>query len=490
MPPSFTPPSLDLHSFDLFDTLIARRCLDPLSLYAMVEQHAGLPGLAQARSQAGHALWSASQDHSTLDIYTLAVRELKAQVSAADLAQLEFECELEQCIPVRRHLEQLTPRSLIISDMHHPRWQIEHLLAQAASCVGVRWPQALYLSNRGKHDGVAWAELQATCGHLQHVGDNLHSDVQQAQAHGHQATHSVWALPTPAEQLLIQQGFRPVALAARAARLRCIGHSDAASAQLGLWMSDFVFPILALGAVWLHALARKQGIRVLLFVGRDGGVWQRVFRQLYPDMPTQHLYASRTALTQGSSDFHAYVQQQLAPLSPETTLMVDLCGTGASWQAYASQHAVKLPAQAVLLRYPTHLASLPVTALLDCSASTTPGIHALEAFCEEGFASVLDVDFFATPGKHAFAVPRQQPGLMLHHTSRSNAAGMLQNILQTACEELVRTMPTHNAHVNAQQLLGTCQTLFNELVARHAEIERITNFFARNQQLSQTWERP
>ena len=59
-----------LRSFDIFDTIVARRCVHPHNIFRAVEARAGQPGFAEARVQAEATLYRAGE-YTLDDIYGL-----------------------------------------------------------------------------------------------------------------------------------------------------------------------------------------------------------------------------------------------------------------------------------------------------------------------------------------------------------------------------------------------------------------------------------
>ncbi len=385
MPEAFamTPPAERprVHSFDLFDTLIARRCISPLVVYQLVEQRSGVVGLAQARSEAGHALWSQRVDHTTLDIYRVALQRLqRPELDATRLAAAEYAVELGELVAVRRHLLEVKLGDVVISDMHHPPWVLAQMLERAGRMLVLHQPASLMVTNRGKHDGDLWRALLPKTGPLAHLGDNAHSDVRQAELAGHQPRFTDWAMPSAAEVRLSDLGVHTLARAARVARLQCVGSADDPLAALDEAMASLVFPVLCLGALLLHAAMLQQGSTGVVFCGRDGAVWSRVFTAVYPEVPVHLLASSRAALAASTPGYRDYVLAH----SPTDALLVDLCGSGASWHAFWQRWALPPRPQVFLLRYP--VAGTGATAAL--TASLLPfeqvgaAAHSLEALCE------------------------------------------------------------------------------------------------------------
>ncbi|MFM9879656.1 MAG: hypothetical protein ACKVOO_04505 [Burkholderiaceae bacterium] len=488
-----------MRSFDLFDTLIARRCVSPLALYSLVEQRAGLPGLAQARSEQAHALWLKCQPFSTLDIYTHALAALgRPAAHAQALSELEYQVELQELLPVRRHLMELQPPDWVLSDMHHPPWLLSQLLSRAGSAVGALWPATLICSNRGKHDGQLWHDLRQQVGVLAHLGDNPGSDVAQAHAAGHQARLTTWTAPNAAEQRLGQLGAHSLARAARSARLRSVGAEGEPLAVLAEAMASLVFPVLSLGAMLLHDRMRQQKVPALVFCGRDGGVWQRVFAALYPQVPSSVLASSRAALVGGSPGYRDYVLAHL----PAHAWLVDLCGSGASWGAFWQRFGLAAQPLQLLVGYApaAHYGAppVPVQALASGPAAAQGG-YVLEALCEEAYPGLADAQWLGPanlPGALAGQTPAPASGWCgsarliyqdsAHPPTTSPLAQPMQAVLQVALEELRLELDRAQDRFAAHDGQALLAELLAGLAPLAALVEQHSGFMARNRQMAQS----
>lgn len=313
---------------DIFDTLIARRCIEPVGVFAEMEARSGRPGLAQARRAAEAAV--AHGPYTLDDIHRRLAADLALGADeAAALRALELNTELDNVLPIADELARVTQESVLISDMYLPAEHIRALLQRAGLAPELAQGLPLVLTSAGKHEGTVWRQFQALGRQCLHVGDNLHSDVNQAARHGMRGRHTRLHAPNAVETALRAAGLEHTARLLRAARLATPtgalpGWNATLQAQINL-------PVLLFSAVMLALHMRGAGLERALFSSRDGRNLQTVFEKVLPALQLQHLqarywYSSRKARLSGDADYLAYCRE----VGGERAILVDLCGTGVS----------------------------------------------------------------------------------------------------------------------------------------------------------------
>jgi FkbM family methyltransferase len=308
-----------VHSFDVFDTLIARRCVDPLRVFAAVEAATGIKGFAQARREAEVAVAGPA---TTLDgIYAeLACRLNLDEAVAASLRQAEIDEELAQTIPITENLAKVNDGDLLLSDMYLPPDVIMQMLQRA----GLHKRVSLVVTANGKQSGHVWQQVNASFALRRHLGDNKISDVEVPRRFGIVCQHTGVSEPTPVEEWCLDVGLRRLGELIRAARLR-IDSPDPIARRLMLVQTQLNFPMLVLGAAALRRHATEIGADRLLFASRDCHLWHELYDALYPEkIPTSYFYTSRRLRVQPSIAYRTYARQHLT----ERSILVDLCGTG------------------------------------------------------------------------------------------------------------------------------------------------------------------
>ena len=184
--------SFDVISFDVFDTLLTRCCLEPKDVFSQVEKMTRQKGYANARLKAERranrrvALGVTRGETSLDEVYSFIPR-------FCDLKDAELECE-KSCIRANPEAVELWfragelgKRRVIVSDMYLPRQFIEKLL----KANGVTGWDGIYVSSEykarkktGKLYQIMMKDQGVEPTQVLHIGDNEISDVASANAVG------------------------------------------------------------------------------------------------------------------------------------------------------------------------------------------------------------------------------------------------------------------------------------------------------------------
>jgi hypothetical protein len=312
-------------SFDIFDTLIARRCIAPEGVFARVEHEYPMPGFADLRRLAEASL--AGQAYTLEHIYQrLAVLAGLDAAAAQALRACEIAAEQAELIPIAENLQRVRDGDVLVSDMYHAPHTINALLDQA----GLQRQVGLVVTADGKSSGTVWPKLLEQAEISLHLGDNAHSDGEMPRRFGITTEHTDLSRPTGIESWLIDVGLRDVALVLREARLRCCV-ADPVARRLQLIQTQINAPMLIFASIALHRLACRLGAGRVLFASRDCNLWQTMFAALAGSfaqpVEAMYFYTSRRARVDPTDAYLRYAAEQLG----ETGLLVDVCGTG--WSA-------------------------------------------------------------------------------------------------------------------------------------------------------------
>ena len=293
-------------SWDCFDTLVARRGLDPLSVfYAMGEQH-GLDNFTARRKAAeSRAPW-------TLDsIYEELARDFGwTQEEKEAYKQIEIDAEIEHCCPVNENLRQVKDGDLIVSDMYLPAWAVEAILQKN----GLDKKVEITVTTGGKHSGTIWKNLPPID---LHVGDNYHSDVESPMAVGIEARYFTGTQMTTIEA----QVGGGLGLLMRIVRLANPYEPESLLHSMWNEQARLNIPALVLAALELPA-------ENIAFVMRDCVHLQPIHEALY-GTKNNSFHSSRMAFKAGGKAFEEYVREVAYGKT-----IVDLQGTGKSVADY------------------------------------------------------------------------------------------------------------------------------------------------------------
>lgn len=328
-------------SFDVFDTLIFRPVAEPHHLFALVQPY--------ARQLMGDAFFPFTELRRTAELETRAVARNKqaleeitydalyeqfaqmANIPAHDgriakLKQYEMETELGLCftLPSRKAMYDYAVSKgktiVIASDMYLPRTWLDAMLKKN----GFDQHAHVFLSSeltKTKHYGTMFAHmlhtLNATPAEVLHVGDNVLADVKSPSSYGIVTHH----IPKPLELFLkhprnaqifgglhyhsdIQLSVMLAAWMHRYADKHYTNEQALPDSVLSNSWEDFGFyaagPLYLGFTQWLIHQAKKQDIKHLMFLARDGKILEQVYAVLAPiyrpEAKAHYVYASRRAL--------------------------------------------------------------------------------------------------------------------------------------------------------------------------------------------------
>jgi hypothetical protein len=312
-------------SFDLFDTLVARRCYDPIGIFHAVERKSGVVGFARRRQDDESALWQAG-DYTLDDIYAqLRSRTGWPEATLGRLRMLELAEEWDNLFPIQEMTPRVRSGDLIISDMYLPLKFLRRVVEEKCGLQGC----VIHLSSHGKHRGEIWGKLRATHRIMRHYGDNHHSDVEGARRAKLVAEHVTLSRWSRGEQILVDTGLREFAGIVREARLTSFAATplirEAQLAQLNLNI-----PLLILAGLCVLKRAQEREIDTLLLCSRDCNLWLSLMQWMSVRSSTaaivRYFITSRVLQLSGSTEYHGYYSR----MRGRRSMLVDVSGTGRS----------------------------------------------------------------------------------------------------------------------------------------------------------------
>lgn len=311
---------------DVFDTVLARRCLEPHHVFAAVARRAERSGVLPSSSVdrfpalrvEAERLVEASAGPCCArlgDIHRrLAALLGLSPAAAAGLAQTEFAVEQDLLRPVPEVVETLAAcratgaRLAFVSDMYLSSDQLRSLLQDAG--VWREGDEVVVSCEHGrrKEDGGLFAAvaLAHRPGFL-HLGDSAERDVAGAVKAGGLGFLYERARPARYERALAAAGEGAGANVAsrlaglsREVRLARPAGADDRAALLHDTAADLAGPLAVGYVAWVLQRARALGLRRLYFAAREGEILLRVARELdvvwRTGIELRYLYVSRNSL--------------------------------------------------------------------------------------------------------------------------------------------------------------------------------------------------
>lgn len=346
-----------LYSFDIFDTLIARRCGQPHNVFYYVEKiiqdnydigYFGediYSGFADIRITAEQMLTNRFDKENSIwnrytlnDIYNqIEENHNVAEERIKELKQLELDAELELSLPVTdsiNHIKRLINegrRVVLISDMYLDSVQIRKLLVK---CDDVFITIPIYVScEYGLHKSsgllyrIVYEAEQVDYSNWIHYGDNRISDVLIPKALGIEA-HLVEANDKKSEIIIDRKS------SVKKRELFINNHIEVESKaqKLGYQYGGL---ILMPYITWCLKVATQNSINDIYFIARDGYVLKKIADIIIDNkkltITTHYLYGSREAWSVDESNIDEIRKYLLQEIDfSRQNLFVDLQGTGRS----------------------------------------------------------------------------------------------------------------------------------------------------------------
>jgi hypothetical protein len=317
-----------INSFDIFDTLLARRCVSPSAIFKLVEKKSGLRDFVSIRTKAEQK--TLHKDYNLEDIYQIILDDnCLPDHLLNELKLLEIRTELDNVIPIQENMDLVRDGDLLISDMYLPKDIILQLLQKA----GLMKQVSLIVSSGGKYSGKVWKGLsqQGDFSINTHFGDNPHSDFLMANKFKFHAELVNSSKLNMYENFLEENGFHTLALITRELRIRLpLEIRNVLSGEKSLLQSAYNIPILIMCSELIHYKVQTEKINNVLFSSRDCLYWKLYFDSIYNisnNINTHYFYTSRLARTAATPSYLRYFKTLISDSNP---IIVDLCGTGQS----------------------------------------------------------------------------------------------------------------------------------------------------------------
>ena len=294
--------SYDVISFDVFDTLVLRPFASPSDLFILVGERLDIMDFCEIRIQAEQEarriseLERGNREVTLLDIYRLVEEETGIDAEKGAETEFAVECSLCYANPymaeVFRMMKGQGKTVAAVSDMYLPEEKMRLLLARC----GYDGFDAILVScdyNCSKRNGGLYDILKQRCPQrIVHVGDNPVSDIEAAAEKGidtryYQNVNEAGA-PFRAGDMsrLAGSAYRGIVNARlHSGRYHYSPYYEVGFVYTGLYVMGF--------CQWIWQYAREHRLDKILFLAREGDLYQKVFRQMHPEMPTEYVLWSR-----------------------------------------------------------------------------------------------------------------------------------------------------------------------------------------------------
>jgi hypothetical protein len=290
-----------MNSFDVFDTLIARRYGTTRPIFVQISREFGIEDFVEKRVNA---------DTGALGLHGI----YEFMGIGAEVMARELELEHEHAFPIQENIDRVRHGDLLISDMYLPACDILSLVRS----VGLDKQVTLYQSNSGKRTGDVWRRIRGKKPDL-HLGDNNISDVEIPKLFGIKCEIYKNAELTDFEMYLLNSSLPSVAFLMRELRLR--GRPNT------YW--TFYYIACQLNLPWLFVTAeilRRKTAGPKVFLGRDCQLLYYIYKN-YFEYSYYLPFSRKLAYGQPKESL-----RYLLTHAPASAHYIDLGSTGGTWE--------------------------------------------------------------------------------------------------------------------------------------------------------------
>ena len=310
------PIKLKVNSFDIFDTILARKVNNPEDIFSIIEKQFPFPNFKEYRQN--------SQNHSnhTIDDIYIKFHELynidKEQCDR--LKQYEIETEISYSYLIQTNYNRVNDGDILISDMYLKKEDIELILKS----IGFQKKVEIFVSPSGKRLGTIWPIVAEKYSIQLHLGDNEHSDIYMAQKSGLNAELTTLHKLTDVETFFMNNHLSEFALSLREFRHK--NPYPIGSLNYNLYNDQAIYniPLLILVSNTLYKILIDEGRDTLLLLTRDGCLLIHIFKLMYPDITCYSLESSRYIHTYPNQEYKDYLKKMY---NHNTCLIFDLYGS-------------------------------------------------------------------------------------------------------------------------------------------------------------------
>lgn len=313
----------DIVSFDIFDTLLLRNVSDPKKVFLFLEYETGIAGFADLRIKTEQRLRAECQkteghrEISIVDIYKELEKETGIDYEYGINKELEVEEKLIVVNPYMKFVYDMLRENghkiIYTSDFYYPKEYVAKLLEDKGYTVD----DNLYVScdyKKSKIDKQLYLEIQKDYPEqtIYHIGDNVRSDVKCAEEMGIKPFY--YANVNKAGEIYRADGMSEVIGSAYSAIVNNYLYNGLYQKSPAFEYGFIYGGIYVFGFCnYIYKLAVREDVDKVIFLARDGAIYQRVFEYLFPYIKTSYLYWSREIGTKYclEEDRHSFLNRMI-----------------------------------------------------------------------------------------------------------------------------------------------------------------------------------
>jgi len=302
---------LCVKSFNIFDTLIARKMKHPTDLFKMIEEKYKIKNFYNNRINAEKI-----SNGTFNDIYNKFQQITKLiDNDILILKNIEIQMELDNIIPIQSNIEKINDGDILVSDMYLP----EHILYLFLEKININKKIKIYVTPNSKYNGYIWNFLLTKYNIIEHIGDNLHSDIKMAQLHNINARY------TQIYKFSLLENILPINLANIIREFRLLNHYNENSIEYYIYnkQCNSNIIILCLLSVQLHNIMQTENRNRMLLCTCYCCLLVKILNYFYPQYEYITYHTSRLINQNYNEEYKNYVKQ----IYDDNSIIIDLNGS-------------------------------------------------------------------------------------------------------------------------------------------------------------------
>ena len=306
---------LPINSFDVFDTLLARKAENPHGIFKMIEEDFPFQNFYSYRCNA-----EINSNGTFDDIYTKFKNIYNIdEETCSKLKEYELLTEMKNSYLIETNCNRVKDGDILISDMYLNENDIMKILKYHGFNKKVK----LYASPNGKSSKKIWPKLMKTYNINLHLGDNEHSDVNSPKSFGINAELTTIHKFSNTELFFYNNNYKGFSLIIREFRHK--NPYDINTNDYQLYNDQILvnIPFLIMYSQSLYEILITEKRTRLLLVTRDGCLLKHIFNLLYPSIECFELQSSRKIHKNPNEEYKNYLKSMY---NYETCLISDLYG--------------------------------------------------------------------------------------------------------------------------------------------------------------------
>lgn len=320
----------DIISFDIFDTLILRKVLNPADVFTLVGNKLNIPDYKEIRIKAEasarkkyrhsdlvvkHGIKGKNQEISIDDIMAEIPSRIKVDRNLLKITEFEIENKICYANPYLKYvfdkLIKNNKKIIIVSDMYWTYDYIDKLLKNVGYNNYFKlYVSSMYWKNKGTGSLIRVVAEENDCSNMIHIGDNYNSDIVSFEQFGISTYYyrsdialARETLPDTDSSLIPNSLY----MALTSHFMHSTDHPYSIEYEHGFKCAG---PLVYGFNKKIHEYYLTHKIDKVLFLARDMDIYYKTYKMMYPDDIVEYTLVSRMVMWifKMKNDFEAFIE--------------------------------------------------------------------------------------------------------------------------------------------------------------------------------------